>query len=224
MDIEHLYEKLKYRFKDPSLIKQALIHSSYVNESKEKIKDNEVLEFLGDAVIELAIRHILIKRFPEASEGKLSKIKASIVSEKGLAKIAKNLGIDQLLVLGKGEEKMGGRRKDSILADAVEAVFGAIYLDAGLLEALKIADNIFSESIEKADPKRDYKSRLQEKTQKLFGILPEYRVIEETGPPHKKRFKVGLFLNNKLIAEAEASSKKEAEKKVAKEGLRWLRK
>ncbi len=224
MNIEHLYKKIQYRFKDHALLKQALTHSSYVNETKEKLKDNEILEFLGDAVIELTIRHILIKRFPDAREGKLSRIKASIVSEKGLASIAKKLGIDQLLLLGKGEEKMGGREKDSILADAVEALFGAIYLDAGFSEALRIAEVIFSESIENASPQRDYKSRLQEEVQKLFGTLPEYRVMEETGPPHKKRFKVGLFLNNQFIAEAEGNSKKEAEKRVAREGLKWIKK
>ncbi len=223
MKIEPLYKKICYKFKNHSLIKQALTHSSYVNETKEKIRDNEVLEFLGDAVIELAVRHILIKRFPEAREGNLNKIKTLIVSEKGLSEIAKKLGIDQLILLGKGEEKMGGRSKDSILADAVEALFGAIYLDAGFSKTLEIVELIFSESIEKADPQIDYKTRLQEEVQKLFGTLPEYRLMEETGPPHSKRFKVGLFLNNRFITEAEGRSKKEAEKKVAKEALKWLR-
>jgi len=224
MELEKLYKSLNYEFNDPKLLINALTHSSFINESGKKIKDNERLEFLGDAVICLAVTHILMDRFPEATEGEMSKLRASIVSENSLYHIAIHLGIGDMLLLGKGEEKSGGREKSSILADAVEAIFGALYLDAGFTKTLEIAKKIFSNLIDNnRSIEYDYKSRLQEKTQKLFGVLPEYRVVEEKGPPHKKVFKVALFINNTLIAELEGNSKKEAEQKLAKEGLNWIK-
>ena len=223
MELEKLYKSLNYEFNDPKLLINALTHSSFINESGKKIKDNERLEFLGDAVICLAVTHILMDRFPEATEGEMSKLRASIVSENSLYHIAIHLGIGDMLLLGKGEEKSGGREKSSILADAVEAIFGALYLDAGFTRTLEIAKKIFCSLINNRSIEYDYKSRLQEETQKLFGVLPEYRVVEEKGPPHKKVFKVALFINNTLIAELEGNSKKEAEQKLAKEGLDWIK-
>jgi len=224
MELEKLYKSLNYEFNDPKLLINALTHSSFINESGKKIKDNERLEFLGDAVICLAVTHILMDRFPEATEGEMSKLRASIVSENSLYHIAIHLGIGDMLLLGKGEEKSGGREKSSILADAVEAIFGALYLDAGFTRTFMLAKKIFSNLIDNnRSIEYDYKSRLQEETQKLFGVLPEYRVVEEKGPPHKKVFKVALFINNTLIAELEGNSKKEAEQKLAKEGLDWIK-
>ncbi len=224
MELERLYKALNYQFKDPALLIKALTHSSFINETRKKMESNERLEFLGDAVISLAVTHILMDKLPEAREGEMSKLRASIVSERGLYHIAMDLGIGSLLLLGKGEEKSGGRRKSSILADALEAIFGALYLDAGFPKTLEIAKDIFSHLIDdKRKMAHDYKSRLQEATQKMFGTLPEYRVVEEKGPSHRKAFKVALYIEDKFIAESEGNSKKEAEQKVAKEGLNWIK-
>ncbi len=224
MELERLYKALNYQFKDPALLIKALTHSSFINETRKKMESNERLEFLGDAVISLAVTHILMDKLPEAREGEMSKLRASIVSERGLYHIAMDLGIGSLLLLGKGEEKSGGRQKSSILADALEAIFGALYLDAGFPKTLEIAKDIFSHLIDdKRKMAHDYKSRLQEATQKMFGTLPEYRVVEEKGPSHRKAFKVALYIEDKFIAESEGNSKKEAEQKVAKEGLNWIK-
>ncbi len=224
MELERLYKALNYQFKDPDLLIKALTHSSFINETRKKMESNERLEFLGDAVISLAVTHILMDKLPEAREGEMSKLRASIVSERGLYHIAMDLGIGSLLLLGKGEEKSGGRQKSSILADALEAIFGALYLDAGFPKTLEIAKDIFSHLIDdKRKMAHDYKSRLQEATQKMFGTLPEYRVVEEKGPSHRKAFKVALYIEDKFIAESEGNSKKEAEQKVAKEGLNWIK-
>jgi len=223
MEIKKLYISLGYKFKDHSLLLKALTHSSYLNETKRKKESNEILEFLGDAVLNLAIAHILIKKFPEAREGELSKLRASIVSEKGLYRIAKKLGLDEIILLGKGEEKAGGRKNISILSDAVEALFGAIYLDAGFSDTLEVVENVFKEYLENEEILKDYKSQLQEEVQRIYKTLPEYRIIEEKGPPHKKTFKVGLFIEGRLVGEGIGSSKKEAEKMAAKEGLKWLK-
>ena len=224
MEIKKLYINLGYKFKNHSLLLKALTHSSYLNETKKKRESNEILEFLGDAVLNLAIAHILIKRFPEAKEGELSKLRASIVSEKGLSKIAKKLGLDEIILLGKGEEKAGGRKNISILSDAVEALFGAIYLDAGFSYTFEVVDKIFKEYLEENEEIfKDYKSQLQEEVQKIYKTLPEYRIIEEKGPPHRKTFKVGLFIKGRLVGEGVGGSKKEAEKMAAKEGLKWLK-
>lgn len=224
MELEKLYNKINYQFNNPELLIKALRHSSYVNETDKGAENNERLEFLGDSVLSLAISHILMEKFPDAKEGKLSRLRAIIVSEKSLYRVAMRLGIGDMILLGKGEERSGGRYKDSILADTMEAIFGAIYLDAGFQKTLEVIRAIFSDVIDRVDEIRyDYKSRLQEMTQKIFGILPKYKVIEEKGPPHKRTFKVALFINNKFIAEAEGNSKKEAEQKVAKEGLDWIK-
>lgn len=224
MNLKRLYKKLNHEFNNPYLLVKALTHSSFNKKSGKKIKDNERLEFLGDAVICLAITHILMNRFPAATEGELSRLRASLVSESSLYYIAKDLGLGDMLLLGKGEEKSGGRQKASILADTVEAIFGALYIDAGFSKTLEIAKAMFSRLI--ADHEiisYDYKSRLQEETQRLFGVLPEYRIVEEKGPPHKKVFKVALFITNRLVVESEGRSKKEAEQKAAKEGLNWIK-
>ena len=222
MKIEQLYKTIKYKFKDHNLILKALTHPSYVNEAKQKVEHNEVLEFLGDAVIGLAISHLLIQKFPGLREGQLSKLKAAVVSEKNLSNIAKKLGIGSMILLGKGEENTGGRRKDSILADTVEAIFGAIYLDAGFDKVLEIVENIFDLDMLLKNFTEDSKSRLQEEVQKRFGTLPMYKVVEEKGPSHNKEFRIALFINDKLIAEGRGKSKKEAEKEAAMEGLKWL--
>ncbi len=221
MEIE---ERLGYRFKDKELLLKALRHPSYVNEKKEKIEDNERLEFLGDSVLCLAISHILMDMFPLSKEGKLSKLRAAIVSKRTLAQVARSLDLGNAIFLGKGEEAEGGREKDSILADTVEAIFGAMYLDAGFEKTFSVIKRLFSPFIiQKTRQMFDYKSHLQEITQKRFGILPEYKILSEEGPPHRRIFEVGLFINRRFITAAKGKSKKEAEQKAAKEAIRWIK-
>jgi ribonuclease III len=223
---EILYERLGYRFKNRDLLDEALRHSSYVNEIKDSgLLDNERLEFLGDAVLDLAISHILMNEFRDMNEGDLSKYRATIVNEKGLFIIAKDLNLGDFILLGKGEELTNGRKKPSILANTVEALLGALYLDAGFDEAKEVIYRLFLPLINKIEDtslNRDFKSLFQEYTQYAFKSLPEYILSEESGPAHDKTFKVIVCLNGKIIANGVGKSKKEAEQKAAKEALSCL--
>lgn len=220
-----LFEKIGYSFRNMALIKQAVIHSSYVNEAEEsEISDNERLEFLGDAVLELAISHILMDKFPNAKEGELSRYRSSLVNEESLSHIAKGIGLGEYLKLGKGEERTGGRDKPSILADAFEALVGAIYLDSGFKSTRDVVRRLFTSAVENIDTLgKDYKTLLQEYTQEKFKIRPGYKVLEEEGPPHNKTFTVGVILNGRLISKGKGKSKKDAEQMGAKEAYFWLR-
>ncbi len=214
-----LSERLGYKFRDMDLLGQAFRHSSYVNEQPDSaLKDNERLEFLGDAVLDLGVSHILMELFNDAEEGVLSKFRAMIVDEAGLYVIAESLNLGEFLMLGKGEERSRGREKPSILSDTVEALLGAIYLDAGFERTLEIIGRLFSTQLKalgKAKTGRDFKSLLQEHTQQLYKVLPRYRLLEETGPAHDRRFKIALSINDDIISEGEGKSKKEAEQKAA---------
>lgn len=225
-NIELFYERLNYTFKTPDILMQAFRHSSYVNEIRNpEIKDNERLEFLGDAVLDLAISHIMMDFFKEAKEGDLSKFRALVVNESSLCMIAKELGVGDFLLLGKGEELTNGRNKPSILANAVEAILGAIYLDTGYLEAKNVIQRLFLpviKQIETNEIKHDCKSLLQEYSQETYKSLPEYILLEENGLAHDKTFKVALVLNGKTIAEGLGKSKKEAEQKAAREAFNCL--
>ena len=222
-DIHELSEKLGYRFKQPDLLAEAFRHSSFANESANLgLRDNERFEFLGDAVLDLAISHILMERFPSAKEGDLSKYRAIVVSEKGLSKIAKDLDLGDYLLLGKGEELTLGREKSSILSNTVEALIGAIYLDAGFSETREIIHKLFSPILSKLDLEKkthDYKSLLQEYTQEIYKTRPEYISIKESGPAHDKTFRVALRIGGKIFTEGEGKSKKEAEQKAAREAF-----
>lgn len=223
-----LTNALGYTFKDSALLKQAFRHSSYVNEHQTDphLEDNERLEFLGDAVLDLAISHILMDLFEHAKEGDLSKYRAHIVDEAGLNRIATRLGLGDYLLLGKGEELSKGREKTSILANTVEALLGALYLDAGFDRSLEIIRELFSHQIEEIytdEPTNDFKSLLQEYTQQTYKTLPTYNLKEESGPPHDRRFRVALHINGELLAHAEGRSKKEAEQKAAKEAFYCLK-
>jgi ribonuclease III len=225
-NIELFYERLNYTFRTPDILLQAFRHSSYVNEIRNpEIKDNERLEFLGDAVLDLAISHILMDFFKEAKEGDLSKYRALVVNESSLCMIAKELGVGDFLLLGKGEELTNGRNKPSILANAMEAILGAIYLDTGYQEAKIVIQCLFLpviKQIETNEIKLDYKSLLQEYSQETYKSLPEYLLLEENGLAHDKTFKVALVLNGKTIAEGQGKSKKEAEQKAAREAFNCL--
>jgi ribonuclease III len=222
--LEPLFEKIDYVFRRPSLLKEAFHHSSYVNElGNQDIRDNERLEFLGDAVLDLAISHILMERFERAKEGDLSKCRAAVVNEKGLVHIANNLELGRYLLLGKGEEATHGREKYSILANTVEALLGALYLDAGFAKTKEVIVRLFSPLIEELDlANGDYKSLLQEFTQNVHKTRPEYRLVHEKGPPHDRTFQVAVYLNGSTIANGEGKSKKEAEQNAAKEALDCL--
>lgn len=225
-NIEKLYKKLEYAFVKTDIIAEALRHSSYVNENKDlKLKDNERLEFLGDAVLDLAISHILMERFPDLREGELSKYRAAIVNENGLCKAARYLDLGEHILLGKGEEMTNGRAKSSILADALESVLGALYLDAGFDKTLVIITALFLPLIDTIKSKKtdnDYKSMLQEYTQEQLKILPEYILIEENGLPHDKIFRVAVKIGETPMAEGIGRSKKEAEQNAAREAFYCL--
>jgi ribonuclease-3 len=224
--IERLLERLNYRFQDPSLLDEALTHKSYLNEAPERsCRDNERLEFLGDAVLDLMISELFLARFPEAPEGTLSKLRAKTVSEAALGQVARRLDLGAALRLGRGEELTGGRDKPSLLADALEAVIAAVYLDGGLAAARHVALPAFAEVIDNLSRPEaaDHKTELQEICQRDFGGLPAYRVLRESGPDHDKQFDVEIAIRGEVYGVGTGRSKKEAEQKAARSALEKLR-
>lgn len=223
-DLSTLQERLRYFFQAPIRLRQALTHKSYFNETQDKsIEDNERLEFLGDAVLDLIISEALVARFPDAPEGDLSKMKAKVVSETTLARIAREIGLGRFLLLGKGEERTLGREKSSLLADAMEAVIAAIYLDRGYLAAREVVLKEFALPLEELtgpEVSVDYKTELQEFCQKAFETLPTYRVIQESGPDHQKIFEVEIAILGAPYGIGVGKSKKEAEQRAAQMTLK----
>jgi len=213
-------------FADKSMALAALTHKSYCNEHRdEPCEDNERLEFLGDAVVDLAVGQRLMERFPSANEGELSKLRALIVNEEGLARVARSMALGELLLLGRGEELTGGRDKSSVLADALEAVIGALYLGNGMPAVLALVDRFFAEALDGvADGRQghDYKSLLQEDAQNRLKAAPRYRVVAEKGPDHEKIFEVEVTIGNDVYARSEGRSKKEAEQAAAQKTLEML--
>jgi len=224
IDFTKFEEKIGLKFNNKELLRTALTHRSYVNEHQNEISEhNERLEYLGDAVLELATTHYLFEKFPQESEGVLTAYRSALVNTISLSQVAENLVINNFLQLSKGEAKDVGRARTFIMANAVEAIIGAIYLDQGYQAAQKfIADNFFGKIDEVVNKNlwQDAKSHFQEKAQEIVRITPNYKVLEETGPDHDKRFKVGVFLNDKLVAEGEGVSKQEAEQIAAEQALR----
>lgn len=215
-----LERALGYGFRDPNLLTLALTHRSYANE--QGLPDhNERLEFLGDAVLNLAVGHDLMLRFPDRPEGVLSKARASVVNEQVLSQAARSLGLGEYLLLGKGEERGNGRDKDSVLADAYEAVIGAIFMDAGYEPAAAAVRRHFDAVLEHLQPgdEKDYKTRLQEVTQRQEQGVPQYHLAAERGPDHRKTFEVELYLGERLLGQGQGKSKKEAEQMAAREAL-----
>ena len=227
IEIDELTRTLDYTFKNPELLFQAFRHASYVNEhANSDLKDNERLEFLGDAVLDLAISHFLMDIFQNAEEGSLSKFRSVVVDETGLHQVAVSLRLGNYLLLGKGEEQSHGREKPSILSNTVEALLGALYLDAGFNKTMKIIGRLFSPLLEGVKAKEiahDFKSALQEYTQKTYKTLPCYRLVKESGPAHDKIFSVELTIADKVIAIGNGKSKKEAEQNAAKEAFFCLK-
>jgi len=219
---------LDYSFKSQELMLQAFRHPSYVYEKDDiGVSDNQRLEFLGDAVINLAISHLLMETFPEMKEGDLSKYRASLVSENGLYYIARGLKLGDYLFLGKGEERTNGRKKPSILTDALEALVGAIYLDGGFTSVFRVIVKLFSPLLKGkglGESINDFKTDLQEYSQEVFQSTPEYRLEKETGPDHDKTFYIAVYLKGDLMGRGKGKSKKEAEQKAAEEALACLTK
>ncbi len=219
--IEELEKCLGYEFKDKSLILEALTHKSC-----KKAKNNERLEFLGDAVLDLVVGEYLFKKFPNTDEGKLSKMRASLVNEEGFKKLSLKLNLGKYLFLSTAEDHNKGREKPSLLSNVYESLMGAIYLETGLDKVKEITYKLIEEVYPKIDLKsifKDYKTTLQEYTQEYFGVIPEYKLISSRGPDHKKEFEMGVFINNKEISRAVGKSKKTAHQKVAQKALNIIK-
>ena len=220
-------QRLGYVFRDLTLLERALTHKSFSNENREnRAPNNERLEFLGDAVLGFVVGELIYRSFPNLQEGALSKIKAHLVSANMLASKARGLEIGRFLRMGAGEARSGGAEKLSLLADAFEAVIAAIYLDGGLPATAVFVRKVFEPEVAVIDigdlSFHDYKTTLQEAAQSLGLPLPEYRVIEETGPDHEKAFVVELFWDGDAFARGNGPSKREAQRKAAKEALKKL--
>ncbi len=214
--------RLGHSFRNQALCETAMTHTSWLNEAgRPERSDNERLEFLGDAVLDLVVSDLLMRRFPDRREGDLSRARAALVSETGLAQVALALDLGRFILLGKGEERTGGRGRPSILANALEALMGAIYMDAGFDVAAAVASRLFESRIEEVDQhaRLDYKSRLQERAQALWQTAPVYEVVAEEGPDHDKRFEVALSLAGRPYGRAIGRSKKEAEQGAAAAAL-----
>jgi ribonuclease-3 len=223
-DLQAFEERIGHRFARRDLLTRALTHKSYSHESKQgDVRDNETFEFLGDSVLGFVIGDLLFHRFPQVDEGALSKIKAYLVSATSLASKARAYGMGEVIYLGVGEEKSGGRKKDSLLANLFEAVIAAIFLDAGIDPARALIERSFREDIERIDSDdllfHDFKTALQELAQGKGLPLPEYHVVGEAGPDHDKRFIVEVKVGS-LVTRGEGTSKKEAQQQAAKHALR----
>ena len=222
MSMEALQERIGYRFHDKALLERALIHSSYANESRQKIECNERMEFLGDAVLSIIVADHIFHKF-HLAEGDLTRIRASLVCEKSLFEFAQKIQLGQELLLGHGEEQTGGRERPSIIADAVEAVLAAVYLDGGIGSARKIIQKfILSREVAGLTKPRDYKTALQELVQRESGQVLSYRLTGESGPDHAKVFAVEGELNGAPVGAGEGRSKKEAEQMAAKAAIQKL--
>ncbi|MGH2705271.1 MAG: ribonuclease III [Actinomycetota bacterium] len=220
---EQLESALGLRFDDRDLLRASLTHRSYAFE-RGGVPHNERLEFLGDAVLGLVVTDMIFTSYPELPEGEMAKLRASTVNMAVLADIARELGLGDFLLLGRGEELSGGRSKSSILADALEALLGAVYVDRGIDEARRIVRTLFREHIRDHVERgvvRDFKTSLQERAARRIGAIPEYR-ITSSGPDHAKRFHAEVFLEGRLVGAGEGRSKKEAEQAAAKEALAEL--
>ena len=222
-DLHELEKKLGYRFENIAYLQGAMHHSSYANENRAKgIRSNERLEFLGDAVLGVVSAEYLFREHPDLPEGDLTRIRAALVCEEGLHEVAQQLGLGAYLCLGKGEELGGGRTRPSILADATESVFAAVYLDGGLEAARELIRRVLlkKEPEQAVEQRRlDGKTRLQELVQRRGGRELHYRLTGESGPDHNKSFTVAVYLNDRCIGQGTGRSKKDAEQAAAKAAL-----
>ena len=221
-ELESLAQRLGYRFEKLELLDQALRHSSYAHENPESGVSNERLEFLGDAVLDLTVSALLLARLPQSSEGDLSRGRAALVNARQLANLARDLGLGAHLLLGRTEERQEGRQKPSLLANALEAVLAAIYLDGGLEVVARLTEPWFSQLLTTALSGQDCKTSLQELTQARYKALPSYHVLAESGPGHAKHFQVEVRLNDVPLARGEGGTKKRAAQRAARLALEKL--
>ena len=224
MNFSKFEEKIGVNFKDKNLLRQAFTHRSYLNENPSlALEQNERLEFLGDAVLELAITEYLYKEYPKKTEGEMTALRAALVNAVTLSEVANSLNIGDLMLLSKGETKSLGKARQYILANALEALIGAIYLNGGYEETFSfLKKNLFGKIEEVIEKKLwiDAKSLFQEKAQELESVTPAYKVLAESGPDHEKVFTMGVFLGDELIAEGKGASKQEAEQEAARKALK----
>lgn len=223
---EMLQKSLYYQFVDSTLLVTALSHKSYVNENPiHGGVDNERLEFLGDAVLDLVISDCMFNRYPELAEGEMTRVRAEVVSEKNLAALARKINLGDYLFLGKGERLTGGHDKDSLLADALEAVFGAIYLDAGYAAVRGVVLGLLSDQVDLAVERKrglDYKTRLQELVQARYGMVPQYVMLETSGPDHGRTYQAGVNFAGHSFGPGSGRTKKKAEQEAARLALKGL--
>lgn len=213
---DRIERALNYRFRDRELLEEALTHRSHLNECGGG-KDNQRLEFFGDSVLDFLLSKMLLDRFPESREGELTRLRAALVDEESLARLAQGIDLGESLRLGRGEEKSGGRGKRSLLADAYEALLAALYLDGGLEPVARVVVAHFSPLIDSGELNgRDFKTLLQERAQNRRGLLPCYRLKETSGPDHDRRFTIEIYLGGELMGEGTGRSKKEAEQAAAR--------
>ena len=220
-----LERRLSHQFREARLCEQALTHKSWANENQDQGRPhNERFEFLGDSVLALVVSDLLMKKYPESPEGELSKTRAAVVNEAGLARVAEALDLGQWIFLGRGEEQAGGRAKPSILADSLEALIGAVFVDAGFEAAYRTVETLFEERVLEARKVagRDYKSRLQELSQAKLKTAPTYTVVKQTGPEHETVFEVAVYILGREFARASGRSKKSAQQAAAAEALDLL--
>ena len=222
-DFNTFQEELGLQFNDPALLRQAFTHRSYLNEHRgETLGHNERLEFLGDAVLELISTHFLYEKYPEHAEGDLTAYRAALVNAVTCAEVANAIGMNDFLLLSRGEAKDTGRARNILLANAFEALVGALYLDQGYDAAKQFIGKHLFPKIDEIIKQRlwqDAKSSLQEKVQETDGVTPNYAVLRETGPDHDKHFIVGVYVKDTLLAEGDGKSKQEAEQSAAREAL-----
>lgn len=223
---QDLQERLGYHFRDMRLCTLALTHSSFAHEHGDyQVKHNERLEFLGDAVISLCVAHLLMERLPATREGQLTKLRAEVVSERTLALVGRDVELGSFILLGRGERRSGGHDKASILADTIEALVGAVFLDGGFAQAEALVERLLGPTVAKIvenDQSMDFKSRLQELTQAQFQQLPQYLLEEEQGPDHDKLFVMAVLLDGQVIGRASGPNKKAAERRAAREAYQAL--
>lgn len=226
ISIERLQERLGYSFGDRAILLQALTHTSYGHEFLQErpiaLRDNERLEFLGDAILDVIVSDILLEAFPSANEGQLSKMRAAVVNEKTLAQLARSIQLQDVVRLGKGELQTGGSNKPSILSSTFEALIAAIYLDGGFNAVYPVVRHLFAPLfVEEREliAFYDHKTQLQEIVQARWKVTPTYHLLQTTGPDHAKTFEVEVRMNGRLLANASGSSKKEAEQNAAREAI-----
>ena len=230
--LEDLQSSLGYTFVELEHLETGLRHRSYVHQHRDSESgaplqsDNQRYEFLGDAVLGLCVSTLLYHKFPELNEGDLSRMRAGLVNEMQLARVARKIGVPAALLLGRGEETTHGRDKNSILADALEAIVAGVYLDGGFPAAMTLVDGLLRDLIARAsrdDLLKDFKTRLQEETQQLYGITPEYQLAGSEGPDHARVFKVNLIVDGRAVSTGQGRSKKEAEQSAARAALQTLK-